>query len=66
MSDFGAVLDYAMMLEAEAPAAALDKLAAMRPAAMGATKKEREEATKAAHQPAAPAHATAAADDKRK
>jgi hypothetical protein len=58
-------LDYAMMLEAETPAATLTKLESVRPAAMGATRKEREEAAKT-HQPAAPAHATAAADDKRK
>jgi hypothetical protein len=111
MSDFGAVLDYAMELEAAMPEAEIAKFEAIRPAAMGMTARQQEEATKlaamspedrakaeaeiarkkeadrakyeeeaakrrqqaatraAAHPPAptpAPAHATAAADDKRK
>jgi hypothetical protein len=112
-SDFGAVLDYAMQLEASLPEAEIAKFEAIRPAAMGMTARQQEEATKlaamspedrakaeaeiarkkeadrakyeeeaakrqqqaatraAAHPPAtpapaAPAHATAAADDKRK
>jgi hypothetical protein len=72
MSDFGAVLDYALELEASVPEAAVAKLEAVRPAAMGPTKKQREELAKAASSPAsatppAPAPAAhAAADDKRK
>jgi hypothetical protein len=82
MSDFGAVLEYAMQLEASAPEADLAKLEAIRPAALGPTKKQREELAKAAASkaaasptpaatPPAPAPAThaathPAADDKRK
>lgn len=58
MSDFGALLEYAMQLEAEAPAGTIAKLEAIRPATMGATKAEREAAAKPP--PAAPA------DDKKK
>jgi hypothetical protein len=68
MSDFGAVWEYAMMLEAEMPPATLMKFDDVRPAAMGPSKKEREELAKKAQQPAtpAPAPAHAAADDRRK
>jgi hypothetical protein len=52
MSDFGAVLEYAMQLEAAAPEAAVAKLAEMRPASMGPTKAQREEMAKAATHPA--------------
>ena len=117
MSDFGAVLEYAMQLEASIPEGEVAKFEAIRPAAMGMTARQQEEANKlaamspedrakaeteiarkkeenrakyeeeaakrqqqaaaratapqqavsqAAPQQAVPAHATAAADDKRK
>jgi hypothetical protein len=60
-----------MQLEAAVPEAALAKFEEMRPAAMGPSKKEREELAKAAQQratqhPPTPAPAHAAADDRRK
>jgi hypothetical protein len=48
MSDFGAVLDYAMELEASMPEAEIAKFEAIRPAAMGMTARQQEEATKLA------------------
>jgi hypothetical protein len=48
MSDFGAVLDYAMNLEASMPEAEIAKFEAIRPAAMGMTARQQEEATKLA------------------
>lgn len=76
MSDFGAVLNYAMELEASMPEGTLEKFAEMRPAAMGPTKKQREELTRAAADaaggapPPPPPHdaptAHRAPDDKRK
>jgi hypothetical protein len=47
-SDFGAVLDYAMELEASMPEAEIAKFEAIRPAAMGMTARQQEEATKLA------------------
>jgi hypothetical protein len=45
MSDFGAVLEYALALEAEAPATS-PTLAAMRPSFMPPTKEMKEKAEK--------------------
>lgn len=55
MSDFGAVYDYALMLEASVPAAAMAELSKVRPGVMGPPRP--------APTSAPPAHA---ADDKKK
>ena len=48
MSDFGAVLEYALALEASIPAGDAMKYEAIRPAVMGMTKRQKEEAEKLA------------------
>lgn len=48
MSDFGAVYDYALALEASIPPAAMAELEAIRPACLGLTKRQKEEREKLA------------------
>lgn len=48
MSDFGAVYEYALQLEASIPAGTMAELEAIRPAVMGMTKRQTEEAEKLA------------------
>jgi hypothetical protein len=47
-SDFGTVVDYALMLEGSIPAGDAMKFEAIRPAVMGMTKRQKEEAEKLA------------------
>ena len=54
MSDFGAVYDYALALEASVPAAAMAEFEKIRPGVLGLTKRQREEAAKAEAKTAAP------------
>jgi hypothetical protein len=61
MSDFGAVWEYAIQLENAMPEAALAKLEDIRPPTLGPTRKQREEAAKAAAHPAPAAAQTPAA-----
>jgi hypothetical protein len=69
MSDFGAVWEYALQLEAAMPEAALAKLEDIRPPTLGPTRKQREEAAKAtpaaAQTPAAHPTPAAAAPEKK-
>lgn len=48
MSDFGAVLEYAMALEGSIPAGTMAQFEAIRPAVMGMTQRQKEEAEKLA------------------
>jgi hypothetical protein len=48
MSDFGAVLDYAMTLEASLPEGEMTKFEVIRPGVMGMTARQQEEADKLA------------------
>ena len=48
MSDFGAVLEYALMLEGSIPAGEAAKYEVVRPAVMGLTKRQKEEREKLA------------------
>jgi hypothetical protein len=48
MSDFGAVLDYAMTLEASLPEGEMTKFEVIRPGVMGMTARQQEEAGKLA------------------
>jgi hypothetical protein len=48
MSDFGAVYDYALMLEASVPAGMMAQFEAIRPAVLGMTPRQKEEAEKLA------------------
>ena len=48
MSDFGAVYEYALQLEASIPAGMTAEMEAIRPAVMGMTKRQTEEAEKLA------------------
>jgi hypothetical protein len=47
-SDFGAVYDYALALEASIPAGTMAQFEAIRPAVLGMTKRQKEEAEKLA------------------
>jgi len=51
MSDFGAVLEYALALEASMPEADATKFEAIRPGVMGLTKRQKAEAEKFAAMP---------------
>ena len=53
MSDFGAVYDYALQLEAAVPPGTMAELEAIRPACLGLTRKQKEEAEKLAEKLAA-------------
>ena len=48
MSDFGAVYDYALQLEATIPPGTMAELEAIRPACLGLTKRQKEEREKLA------------------
>ena len=48
MSDFGAVYEYALQLEGSIPAGAMAEMEAIRPAVMGMTPRQTEEAAKLA------------------
>lgn len=48
MSDFGAVYDYALQLEAAVPPGTMAELEAIRPACLGLTKRQKEEQEKLA------------------
>ena len=62
MSDFGAVYEYALQLEASIPAGMTAEMEAIRPAVMGMTKRQTEEAEKLAAIEPPEARAKAAAD----